>query len=104
MDLMRKKGYKDLEITFVGMAFIIQGALQVIQSAVSTVVQIEKPPLLWIIMVLFFHYCIVVICNSNHMHISLINGFSRGRYSNRINSGKPSKATSNPFISTTRSC
>ena len=101
MDLMRKKGYKDLEITFVGMAFIIQGALQVIQSAVSIIVQIKKPSLLWTIMVLYF---LVLYCKSNHMDISFIIGFSRGRYPNRISSGKPSKATSNPFISTTRSC
>ena len=54
MELMRMKGYKDLELTFVGMAFIILGALKVIQSAVATVVKIEKPPRLWILMVLSF--------------------------------------------------
>ena len=47
---MRKKGIKDLEITFVGMAFIIQGALKVIRRAIETINKIQEPSCIWALM------------------------------------------------------
>ena len=56
MEEMRADGVKDLEITFIGMAFVIQGALRVITSAIQTINKIEKVSCIWIIMVLNLHY------------------------------------------------
>jgi hypothetical protein len=53
MEEMRAAGVKDLEITFIGMAFVIQGAMKVIKSAILTVNQIEKVSCIWILMVLY---------------------------------------------------
>ena len=56
MEEMRADGVKDLEITFIGMAFVIQGALRVITSAIQTINKIEKVSCIWIIMVLNLYY------------------------------------------------
>ena len=62
MEDMRRAGVKDLEITFIGMAYVIQGALKVIKSAIQTVRKIEKPHCLWIIMVHYlYEYSIFLI-------------------------------------------
>ena len=53
MEEMRAAGVKDLEITFIGMAFVIQGAMKEIKSVILTVNQIEKVSCIWIIMVLY---------------------------------------------------
>ena len=50
---MRIAGVKDLEITFIGMAYIIRGAVRVIKSAIQTLKLIKKPPCIWILMVFF---------------------------------------------------
>ena len=47
---MRKAGIKDLEITFVGMAFIIHGALKIIKNAIEVINNVERPTPLWILM------------------------------------------------------
>jgi hypothetical protein len=47
---MRAAGIKDLEITFVGMAFIIHGTLKIISKAVKTCKEISKPTCMWIFM------------------------------------------------------
>jgi len=48
MEKLRKAGIKDLEITFVGMAFVIQGALQIIKRAIDTIKQMEEPDCTWL--------------------------------------------------------
>ena len=40
---MRAMGVKDLEITFVGMAFVIDGALKIVERASITVDKLKKP-------------------------------------------------------------
>lgn len=48
MTKMRKEGtFSDLEITFVGMAFVIKGALDVIMKAMKTCNQIQRPTWYW---------------------------------------------------------
>ena len=47
---MRDAGIKDLEITFVGMAFIIHGALNVIKNAIDVINKVKAPNCLWILM------------------------------------------------------
>jgi len=43
MDKMRAEGAKDVDISFVGMAFIIDGALAVIHEAVASGKRLAKP-------------------------------------------------------------
>lgn len=47
---MRERKCKDIEITFVGMAFIIEGCLRVIKEAVEIVTGIEPVNCMWVIM------------------------------------------------------
>ena len=60
MEEMRAAGVKDLEITFIGMAFVIQGAMKVIKSAILTVNQIEKVSCIWILMVLYLSEYVIL--------------------------------------------
>ena len=48
--MMRDEGIKDLDITFVGMAFMIQGALKVIKEAAETINKIQKVTCIWVLM------------------------------------------------------
>jgi hypothetical protein len=50
MKAMRARKMKDIEITFVGMAFIIDGCINVINDAVDTILKIEMPTCWWILM------------------------------------------------------
>jgi hypothetical protein len=61
MEEMRAAGVKDLEITFIGMAFVIQGAMKVIKSAILTVNQIEKVSCIWILMVLYLSDYVIIL-------------------------------------------
>ena len=73
MEEMRAAGVKDLEITFVGMAFVIQGALKVIKSAIQTVNKIEKVPCIWILMVFHWSYIITLTsCSFNIVFFFII--------------------------------
>ena len=47
---MRKSGAKDLDITFVGMGFIIHAAITIVKNSVSVARQIQIPNVFWIIM------------------------------------------------------
>jgi hypothetical protein len=47
---MRKNGAKDLDVTFVGMGFIIHAAITTIENFLSVAKQIKIPNIFWIIM------------------------------------------------------
>ncbi len=50
MKEMRAQKCKDIEITFVGMAFLVEGALDVIKAAIDVVTnEVEVPQCIWII-------------------------------------------------------
>lgn len=50
MKEMRTAKCTDLEITFVGMAFVINGALEIIEDCIKTLAQVEIAQCLWVIM------------------------------------------------------
>jgi hypothetical protein len=46
---MREQKCPDIEITFTGMAFIIQGALEVIKEAIVCIKSLQKPNIFWVL-------------------------------------------------------
>ena len=46
---MRKEGKSDMDITFMGMAFIIDGAMNIIKDSITTICQVENPNWTWIV-------------------------------------------------------
>eukprot|EP01034_Spumella_vulgaris_P035838 gene35838-44192_t len=46
---MKDQPCTDLEVTFVGMAFVINGALEIIEDAIKTLAQVENAQCLWVI-------------------------------------------------------
>ena len=48
MQKMRKEGKSDMEVAFVGMAYVIDGAISLIQDAVSTINKVKTPDWTWI--------------------------------------------------------
>jgi hypothetical protein len=50
LELMRKNGASDMDVSFAGMHFIVYSAMQVISAAVADVMKVEPVTMIWILM------------------------------------------------------
>lgn len=50
LNKMRENGARDLDITFVGMGFVIHAAIVIVKNSVNVARKIEIPNIFWIVM------------------------------------------------------